>query len=71
MIAAKPDNADAYYNLGTLNLRRNDFDQARQYLEQTVALRPNYPEAWNNLGMMAAQQGHPEDAIRILSSLWH
>ena len=30
VIAAKPDNADAYYNLGTLNLRRNDFEKARQ-----------------------------------------
>ena len=37
VIAAKPDNADAYYNLGTLNLRRNDFDKARQYLEQTLS----------------------------------
>lgn len=64
VIAAKPDNADAYYNLGTLNLRKNDFSQARRYLEMTVKLRPNYPEAWNNLGMIAAQQGQPEEAIQ-------
>jgi Flp pilus assembly protein TadD/peroxiredoxin len=64
VIAAKPDDPEAYYNLGTLNLRRNDFQQARHYLEQTVKLRPNYPEAWNNLGMMAAQEGHTEEAIR-------
>ena len=38
--------------------------KARQYLEQTVKLRPNYPEAWNNLGMVAAQEGHPDEAIR-------
>ena len=63
VIATKPDNADAYYNLGTLNLRKDDFEQARQYLEKAVKLRPNYPEAWNNLGMIAAQQGHPEEAI--------
>jgi tetratricopeptide (TPR) repeat protein/peroxiredoxin len=64
VIAAKPDNADAYYNLGTLNLRRKNYDQARQYLEQTLKLRPNYPEAWNNLGMMAAQQGRADEAIQ-------
>jgi tetratricopeptide (TPR) repeat protein/peroxiredoxin len=64
VIAAKPDNAEGYYNLGTLNLRRNDFPQARRYLEQTLKLRPNYPEAWNNLGMMAAQEGHAEEAIQ-------
>jgi tetratricopeptide (TPR) repeat protein/peroxiredoxin len=64
VVAAKPDDPDAYYNLGTLALRRNDFAGARQYLEQTLKLRPNYPEAWNNLGMMAAQQGRPEEAIQ-------
>ncbi|HEV2274486.1 MAG TPA: FG-GAP-like repeat-containing protein [Acidobacteriaceae bacterium] len=62
VIATKPDDAEGYYNLGTLNLRRNDLEQARRYLEQTVKLRPNYPEAWNNLGMIAAQEGHAEEA---------
>jgi len=64
VIAAKPDNADAYYNLGTLNLRRNNFPEAGHYLEETVKLRPDFPEAWNNLGMMAAQQGNSEEGIR-------
>jgi Flp pilus assembly protein TadD/peroxiredoxin len=64
VVAAKPNDPEGYYNLGTLNLRRNDFAQARRYLEQTLKLRPNYPEAWNNLGMMAAQEGRPEEAIQ-------
>jgi tetratricopeptide (TPR) repeat protein len=64
VVAGKPDNPDAYYNLGTLSLRRNDFSAARSYLEQALKLRPNYPEAWNNLGMMAAQKGDAEDAIQ-------
>jgi tetratricopeptide (TPR) repeat protein len=64
VIASKPDNADAYYNLGTLNLRGNDLQQARENLETTLKLRPDYPEAWNNLGMISAQQGQSEEAIR-------
>lgn len=64
VIAAKPQDPEAYYNLGTLYLRKNSPAEARQYLEQTIKLRPNYPEAWNNLGMLAAQQGQAEDAIR-------
>ncbi len=64
VVAAKPDDAEGYYNLGTLSLRRNDFEQARQYLKQTLKLKPNYPEAWNNLGMMDAQQGRADDAIQ-------
>jgi Flp pilus assembly protein TadD/peroxiredoxin len=64
VIAQKPDDPEAYYNLGTLHLRQNSLQQARQYLEQTLKLRPNYPEAWNNLGMIAAQQGQADEAVR-------
>jgi Flp pilus assembly protein TadD/peroxiredoxin len=64
VIAAKPDDAEGYYNLGTLSLQRHDFPQARHYLEQTLKLRPNYPEAWNNLGMMAAQEGNAGEAVQ-------
>jgi tetratricopeptide (TPR) repeat protein len=64
VIAAKPGDPEAYYNLGTLNLRRNDLEQARHYLEQTVKLKPDYPEAWNNLGMIAAQQQQTDQAIK-------
>jgi tetratricopeptide (TPR) repeat protein len=63
VVAAKPDSAEGYYNLGTLSLRREDLSQARTYLETTVKLRPDYPEAWNNLGMIAAQQGQANEAI--------
>jgi len=63
VIAAKPENGEAYYNLGTLYLRKNDLLEARRYLEQAVKLRPEYPEAWNNLGMIAAQQNQLEEAI--------
>ena len=64
VIAAKPNEPDAYYNLGTLYLRKNSFAEARQNIEQSIKLRPNYPEAWNNLGMIAAQQGQVDDAVR-------
>jgi Flp pilus assembly protein TadD/peroxiredoxin len=64
VIAAKPDDAEAYYNLGTLDLRRNNLQEARQYLEKSVRLRPEYPEAWNNLGMIAAQQNQSDEAVR-------
>jgi Flp pilus assembly protein TadD/peroxiredoxin len=63
VIAAKPDDPEAYYNLGTLSLRTGNLPDARQYLEQSVKLRPDYPEAWNNLGMIAAQQGRADDAL--------
>jgi Flp pilus assembly protein TadD/peroxiredoxin len=64
VIASKPDDAEAHYNLGTLYLRKNDLKQARVHLEQTVKLRAAYPEAWNNLGMIAGQENQPEEAVR-------
>ena len=64
VIAAKPNEPEAYYNLGTLFLRKNAFADARRYLEQALKLRTDYPEAWNNLGMIAAQENQPEEAIR-------
>ena len=63
VVAANPEDADAFYNLGTLYLRRNSPEEAKRNLEQALQLRPNYAEAWNNLGMLAAQQGNNEEAI--------
>ena len=64
VIADNPNNAEAHYNLGTLNLRRNALTEARQYIDKALELRPEYPEAWNNLGMIEAQEGHAEQAVR-------
>lgn len=64
VVLQKPNDSEAYYNLGTLSLHRNDLPAARQHLEQTIKLRPDYPEAWNNLGMVAAQQGLVDEAVR-------
>lgn len=63
VIAEKPDDPEAFYNLGTAYLRRNSPIEAQKYLEQAIHLRPNYPEAWNNLGMIAAQKGDDPKAI--------
>jgi Flp pilus assembly protein TadD/peroxiredoxin len=62
-VVANPRDADAFYNLGTLYLRRNSPEEAQHNLEQAVKLRPSYVEAWNNLGMLAAQRGNNEEAI--------
>jgi Flp pilus assembly protein TadD/peroxiredoxin len=70
VVVTRPGDAEAYYNLGTLHLRRNEFDQARTNLRTSLRLRPDYPEAWNNLGMMAAQEGRNDEAAQnFLQSL--
>lgn len=62
VIAERPQDAEAFYNLGTVYLS-NSLPEAQQYLEEAVKLREHYPEAWNNLGMIAAQQGNDDVAI--------
>ena len=54
---------------GVIKLRSGEYTSLNLHLnvEQTLKLRPNYPEAWNNLGMMAAQQGRPDEAMAHLS----
>lgn len=64
VIASKPQDAEAYYNLGTLYLGKHSLADARRYLEQSLKLRPEYAEAWNNLGMVAGQEGQDLEAIR-------
>jgi len=64
VIAAKPDDAEAYYNLGTLYLRRQANADAHRFLSRAVELRPAYPEAWNNLAMLAAQEGKSDEAVQ-------
>lgn len=63
VIAAHPNNPEAYYNLGTLYLMRNALPDATNYLEQALRLKPDYAEAWNNLAMVSAQQGQTEKAV--------
>ena len=63
VIRSKPDNAEAYYNLGTLYLTRHLLADARNNLQQALKLRPEYAEAWNNLGMVSAEQGNESEAI--------
>jgi len=63
-ITDKPDDPIAHYNLGTLYLQRKDLPSARQHLAEAVKLNPAYVEAWNNLGMVAAEQGQEDEAIK-------
>lgn len=64
VIALQPNSSEAYYNLGTLCLHKENLADARNYLERAVQLRPNYAEAWNNLGTIAAEEGRADEAVQ-------
>jgi tetratricopeptide (TPR) repeat protein len=64
---SNPSSAEAYYGLGSVWLKQNKDDRAKECFEKAVKLKAAYPEtepnAWNNLGLLATREGNTEGAI--------
>jgi tetratricopeptide (TPR) repeat protein len=62
-----PSSAEALYGLGSVYLKQSKTAEARDCFERATKLQASFPEtlpnAWNNLGLLATQQGRTEDAI--------
>jgi tetratricopeptide (TPR) repeat protein/peroxiredoxin len=63
-----PSSADALYGLGSVYLQQKKSAQARESFERALQLPAGYPgtlpNAWNNLGILAAREGHIDEAIQ-------
>jgi tetratricopeptide (TPR) repeat protein len=63
-----PSSAEALYGLGSVYLKKNKRAEARQSFERAVKLPSSYPDtlpnAWNNLGLIAAQEGRITEATQ-------
>ncbi len=57
-----PGSADAYYDLGTLYMQQQKWDQAGAQLRKAVELQPQDLMGFNNLGVIAARQGRAQEA---------
>ncbi len=57
-----PNSVQALYGLGMMALRAGHAD-AIGLLQQCVALDPNYPDSWNNLGVALQNRGEIDKAI--------
>jgi serine/threonine protein kinase/Tfp pilus assembly protein PilF len=62
----EPGNGIACFNLGTVLLRLERYEEAIPLLEQAVALRPEFGSAWYNLGLARDLSGNPEAAVPAL-----
>jgi tetratricopeptide (TPR) repeat protein len=62
-----PAAAEAFYGLGSVYLQQEKAGKARQSFERALQLHANYPgtlpNAWNNLGILAARAGRTDEAI--------
>jgi tetratricopeptide (TPR) repeat protein len=63
-----PDNSEALYGLGSVYLQENKTADARTTFERVIKLPQRYPgtlpNAWNNLGLLSAREGHTDEAIQ-------
>jgi len=63
-----PKSAEALYGLGSAHLERQDAKRARECFERALQLHTSYPgtlpNAWNNLGILAAREGNMNAAIQ-------
>ena len=59
-----PDNPMFPYSLGLLAAESNDLDRAVGYLEETVAMQPQFYRAWYNLSLAYQKLNRPKDADR-------
>ena len=62
-----PSSAEAFYGVGSVYLKQEKNRQAQECFERAAKLKPSYPEtapnAWNNLGLLAAREGDTAKAV--------
>ncbi len=62
-----PSSAEALYGLGSVYLKQQKRTEARDSFERATRMQSAYPEtlpnAWNNLGLIATQDGRTDEAI--------
>ena len=63
-----PSSAEACYGMGSAYLNQQKTAEARASFERATKLHASYPDtlanAWNNLGLLATQEGPKDEAIR-------
>lgn len=58
-------NAEILAALGSANLALGRLGQAEDLLRRALEEDPEYPEAWNNLGVILMEQGHVAEATFV------
>jgi protein O-mannosyl-transferase len=63
-LAKNPDCWLAHHNRAVLRMGEQNYAEARAGLQASIALRPNFQDAYNNLGFVAAKFGEVDEARR-------
>jgi tetratricopeptide (TPR) repeat protein len=63
VIETDPSYAGAWFNLGTIYLKKKMYADARKCLSEAVRLNPKDADAWNNLGMISGEEQKYDQAL--------
>ena len=62
-VAANPNNADAWAQLGNIWFDTGKYGKAIEAYEKSLAIKPDNPDVWTDLGVMYRRSGKPDKAI--------
>ncbi|GAA4222842.1 tetratricopeptide repeat protein [Sagittula sp. NFXS13] len=57
--------AEVLVALGSANLSLGRLNQSEKLLRRAIELEPDWPEAWNNLGVVVMERNKPSEAVQI------
>ena len=58
-ITMNPTEPTLYYNVGVMNMDQKNIDEAIKYFEKAVELKPDYGDAYNNIGAAIIEKAAP------------
>jgi tetratricopeptide (TPR) repeat protein len=62
-LAIKPDDAEAYNNMGNALQEQGKLEEAIAFYNKALSLKPDHADAYNNMGNALKDQGKLDDAI--------
>ncbi|SNR30717.1 tetratricopeptide repeat protein [Lutibacter flavus] len=58
-ISLNPTEPTLYYNVGVMNMDQGNIDEAIKYFEKAIELKPDYSDAYNNIGAAIIEKAAP------------
>jgi len=58
-IELNPTEPTLYYNVGVMNMNQKKVDEAIKYFEKAIELKPDYADAYNNIGAAIIDKANP------------
>ena len=69
ILAAEPNQADAWHLLGVINAQTGNHQLAVEYIYRALTVKPDWAEAQANLGNALREQGKLDEAVSFLQRL--